>query len=182
MCPCQTQGAALAFSTADTLWSVEEPGLLRRWNALTGQQRGVHFLSDVETAWEFSPDARWLASASDDLSLWEVATGRLHKTWRQASWVTAIPFAREAEATDHELGPTSAGRHRTAQLVHQTIPYLALDDRDLAAAALVRVADQAAPRDQLRLADGIHRAAVGALDPDGLEPSAHRVCSTTRRE
>src|SRR5438445_7074345 len=72
--------SALAFSAGDTLWSVEEPGLLRRWNALTGQQLGVTYLSDIETAWKFSPDGRWLASASDELSLWDVAAGQLHKT------------------------------------------------------------------------------------------------------
>ena len=49
---------ALAFASDDTLWSIEEPGLLRRWNALTGQQLGVTFLSDVETAWEFSSPFR----------------------------------------------------------------------------------------------------------------------------
>lgn len=98
--------SALAFAPGDKLWSVEEPGLLRRWNALTGQQLGVTFLSDVETAWKFSPDVRWLASASDNLSLWEVACGRLHKSLPQPSWVTAIAFSPDSKrlATGHDDG------------------------------------------------------------------------------
>src|SRR5438105_15731232 len=59
---------ALAFASVDTLWSIEEPGLLLRWNALTGQQLRVTFLSDVEAAWQLSSGARWRAAASAALS------------------------------------------------------------------------------------------------------------------
>src|SRR5438477_8744307 len=61
--------AGLAFAPDDTLWSVEETGVLRQW-AADGQPMARHFLSDLETLWGFSPDARWLASASDTLLLW----------------------------------------------------------------------------------------------------------------
>src|SRR5437870_4462653 len=63
---------ALAYATDGTLWSVEEPGILRRW-AADGRLLGRHFLSDLETLWVFSPNAELVASGSDDLVVWEVA-------------------------------------------------------------------------------------------------------------
>src|SRR5207245_7396005 len=65
---------SLIFSADGNLWSIEDPGILRQWNALTGQQLGWTFLSDLEALWVLSGDARVLASASDDLALWEVAS------------------------------------------------------------------------------------------------------------
>ena len=97
---------ALAFSAGDTLWTVEEPGLLRRWDSLSGRRLGESFLSDVETLWQFGDDARLLASGSDELSLWDVNTGHLIQSRPQPSWVTAIGFAAQAKfiATGHDDG------------------------------------------------------------------------------
>lgn len=97
---------ALAFSAGDTLWSVEEPGLLRRWDALSGRRLSETYLSDVETLWQFGDEARLLASGSDELSLWDVNTGHLMLSRPQASWVTAIGFAPQARfiATGHDDG------------------------------------------------------------------------------
>src|SRR5579859_6245642 len=71
---------ALAFTTPEILWSVEEPGVLRQWNVASGQPLGSAFLSDLETLWSFSTDAHVLASANDEVSLWDPATGQLRKT------------------------------------------------------------------------------------------------------
>src|SRR5437870_4128573 len=68
---------ALSFVRDGSLWSVEEPGVLRHWNAAGGQQLEWHPLSDLETLWAFSRDGRFLASASDDLTLWDVASGQV---------------------------------------------------------------------------------------------------------
>src|SRR5438128_10849242 len=73
---------ALTFAPDGTLWSVEEPGLLRHWNPATGQQLGWHSLSDLEMLWCFSHDARVLASASDDLRFWDTSSGLM---------LTAVP-------------------------------------------------------------------------------------------
>ena len=40
---------ALAFTAGDGLWSVEEPGVLRHWDAASGHQVAWHQLSEVET-------------------------------------------------------------------------------------------------------------------------------------
>ena len=45
-------------------------------------------------------------------------------------------------------------------------PMLVRDDRDLALAALIGVADDALAGDDLRALRGIHRSAMRALDPD----------------
>src|SRR5881227_2489369 len=82
--------SALVFESDDTLWSVEDSGFLRKWNAAAGQLLQSAYLSDVETLWTFSGDARLLASASDDLSFWDVREGRLIKSVPQPSWVTAL--------------------------------------------------------------------------------------------
>jgi WD40 repeat protein len=97
---------SLIFSADGNLWSIEDPGILRQWNALTGQQLGWTFLSDLETLWVLSGDARWLASASDDLALWEVASGKMVEALPQPSWVTALAFGPQAQvlATGHDDG------------------------------------------------------------------------------
>jgi WD40 repeat protein len=98
--------AALAFAADGSLWSVEEPGLLRHWNAKTGRPLERHFLSDLETLWVFGGQAQLLASASDDLSLWDVASGTLLGTLEQPSWVTTVAFSPDLTvmATGHDDG------------------------------------------------------------------------------
>src|ERR1051325_5514831 len=78
---------ALAVAAGGSLWSVEEPGVVRHWHAQTGQALSWHSPSELETLWAFSDDARILASASDDLSVWDAASGRLLASLPQESWV-----------------------------------------------------------------------------------------------
>ncbi len=97
---------ALAFSDNHTLWSVDESGVLRRWDATSGQQTAWRFLSDLEMIWTFRDDGRVLASASDEVTLWEVASGQSVVTIPQPSWVTAVAFSGEDDvlATGHDDG------------------------------------------------------------------------------
>src|SRR5438552_9098762 len=71
---------ALAFAPDGNLWSVEDPGVVRRWDPVTGQELAWHSPSDLEDLWAFSPTVRLLASASNDLSLWDAAGGNLLTT------------------------------------------------------------------------------------------------------
>jgi WD40 repeat protein len=100
---------ALAFAADGGLCSVEEPGVLRHWNERTGQQLGHWQLSDLETLWGFSGDGRLLAAASNDLAIWEVASGRVLAALPQPSWVTALAFASNPTivATGHDDGRIS---------------------------------------------------------------------------
>lgn len=97
---------ALAFTADGNVRSVEEPGLLRNWNATTGQPTLKHHLSEVETLWVFSDDGKLLASAADDLSLWDADTGRRVATLAEPSWVTAAAFrpGGGVVATGHDDG------------------------------------------------------------------------------
>jgi WD40 repeat protein len=95
----------LVFATDGTLWSVEEPGVVRGWDAVSGRQRAWHALSDLETLWCFSSDGRVLGSGSAELSLWDVA-GSLLTALPQPSWVTALAFHPDPTflATGHDDG------------------------------------------------------------------------------
>jgi WD40 repeat protein len=87
----------LAFSGDGCLWSLEEPGVLRQWDVLTGKAIKSAFLSDLDTLWAFSDDGLLIASASDEVILWDVATGEMLTLLQQSSWVTAVAL-RSSEA------------------------------------------------------------------------------------
>ncbi|MCI0682409.1 MAG: WD40 repeat domain-containing protein [Gemmataceae bacterium] len=95
----------LCFAPDGSLWSVEEPGVLRHWSP-AGEQLGWQSLSDLETLWCFSGDARVLASASNDLTLWDVSSGQVLTAIAQESWVAALAFHPDPTflATGHDDG------------------------------------------------------------------------------
>jgi WD40 repeat protein len=101
--------AAVAFAADGTLFSIDEAGLLRHWSA-DGKLLARHFLSDLETLWCFSPNAKFLASGNDDLILWDVASGQLVSRIEQPAgpeaWVTAIAFSADGRtvASGHDDG------------------------------------------------------------------------------
>jgi WD40 repeat protein len=112
---------ALAFAPDGTLWSVEESGVVRRWDPATGHELAWHSPSDLEDLWAFSADARFLASASNDLSVWDAASGDLLTSLPQPEWVTALAFAPEKTllATGHDDGTVRFWDAADHQLLHQ---------------------------------------------------------------
>jgi WD40 repeat protein len=96
---------ALAFAADGSLWSVEEPGLLKRWD---GRGRPVEQvqLGDLEVLWAFGPRAELLVSASDDLEVWDVKRRQPIAAVAQTSWVTAVAFhpTRQVIASGHDDG------------------------------------------------------------------------------
>jgi WD40 repeat protein len=104
--PFHTDGdlLALGFAPDGSLWSVEEPGVLRHWDVAGRRQVGFHPLDELATLWAFSGDTRLVAAGSDELSVWETATGKVRASWPQPSWVTAIAFppAGDLLATGHD--------------------------------------------------------------------------------
>src|SRR5947209_4052926 len=71
---------ALGFAPDGTLWSVEDPGVLRHWDPAGSRQLAWHALDDLATLWCFSAECRWAASGSDELSLWDVLGGEDRKS------------------------------------------------------------------------------------------------------
>jgi WD40 repeat protein len=176
---------ALAFAADGTLWTVEDPGLLRRWDVGGRRQVEWHLLSELENLWAFSRDARVLASASDELSLWEVATGQLQAVLPQPSWVTALALRGDAGvvATGHEDGTVclwdAANDERLHELHGHRRPVSALafsaDGTRLASAGedrIVRVWDVATGRECAAL-EG-HNDRIPALV---WHPAGHRLYS-----
>src|ERR1043166_2124111 len=95
---------ALGFAPDGSLWSVEEPGLLRHWNLSTQQQLAWHPLEETAPLGCVSPGARLVAAASDELTVWDVASGQVLAARPQPSWVTAVAFRPDAGllATGHD--------------------------------------------------------------------------------
>jgi WD40 repeat protein len=132
--PFHTDGdlLVLAFAGEGTLWSVEEPGVLRHWDMVRGEQLGWQPLSDGAMLWEFSPDAHLLASATDATTLWDVVSGRRLTRLPSATWVTAMTFRRDGAvlATGHDDGQVIlwdlASRQELARLSGHRRPISAL--------------------------------------------------------
>ena len=110
--------AALAYASDGLLWSIEEAGWLRCWTA-DGRQLRQTLLSDLETLWLFSPDATVLASASDDVSLWDSRDGSQIATIQQLSWVTAVAFSPDKTilVTGHDDGRVRLWNAETQELI-----------------------------------------------------------------
>lgn len=87
---------ALRYTPDGALLSIEEQGVLRRWNPKSGRQLEWFSLSDLENAWAFSRDGKLLASAGDDLTIWDVSSGQALTVVSQNSWVTALDFGRDS--------------------------------------------------------------------------------------
>jgi WD40 repeat protein len=123
---------ALVFADNGQAWSVEEPGVLRQLNPSTGEQRSKTLLSDTDLVWQFSPDACWLASGSDDLTLWDIASGELVFSIGQPAWVDALAFRADGEllAVGGDDGVVRLWNMRSQELLAE------LDEHDTSVSAL----------------------------------------------
>src|SRR4051794_3640440 len=72
---------AVGIASDGVLWSVEEPGLLRQWSLATRRQLSERKLDELATVWTFNWAARLLASASDEVAVWEVSSGEQLAGW-----------------------------------------------------------------------------------------------------
>ncbi|HEX4591948.1 MAG TPA: WD40 repeat domain-containing protein, partial [Gemmataceae bacterium] len=123
---------ALAYAADGTLWSVEEPGVVRQWDG-DGRLLARRTLGETETLWAFGPRAELLVSASDDLVIWDLAKGCEPITLPQASWVTAVAFhpTRRVIATGHDDGSVrlwhlTGDTGTAAEFLHHEQPVSAL--------------------------------------------------------
>lgn len=171
--------AALGYGADGTLWSIEEAGWLRQWTD-TGKQLTQRFLSDLETLWSFSIDAAILASASDDLILWNCADGSQIARIPQLSWVTALAFNPDKTliATGHDDGRVRLWNTDTQKMVAEcrehAEPISALafshDGKRLATAAedrVIQIIDTATQKRVMTLSGHTDRIPALAWHRDG---------------
>src|SRR5262245_14706871 len=128
---------ALAFAEDGILWSVEEPGALRGWNVAARRQIAFHPLDEMGTFWAFNWAARLVAAVSDEVSVYEAASGEQLATWPTASWITAVAFQPGAAtlATGHDDGRVRIWDWQKARLLRE------LEAHDRPASALAFSAD-----------------------------------------
>jgi WD40 repeat protein len=127
--PFHTDGELLAlrFAPDGSLWSVEEPGVLRHWDLGTSQQTGWQELGEPAALWCFSGAAHFVAGGSDELAIWETATGQLRTCWSQPSWVTALAFQPGGLllASGHDDGIVRLWHHAISRLAYELRPPIA---------------------------------------------------------
>ncbi len=123
---------ALAYAADGTLWSVEEPGVLRHWDN-AGKLLAREPLTELETVWEFGPRAELLAAGSDHFAIWDLGTRQHIGTMELPSWVTAIAYhpTRRMIATGHDDGSIRlwtdlTGEADPVELSHHEQPVSAL--------------------------------------------------------
>ena len=106
--PFHTDGEllALGFAADGSLWSIEDPGVLRHWDPVGGKALGWHTLDDLATLWVFAPGCRWAASGSDELSLWDVDRADQAAVFSPPAWVTSLGFSADGRllASGHDDG------------------------------------------------------------------------------
>lgn len=99
---------ALGLTVDGVLYSVEEPGELRSWDLRQRHSTGSVPLEGMAMVWAFNWASRLLASASDEVTVWEAASGRQLSSWPMptAAWVSALAFqpGEAVLATGHEDG------------------------------------------------------------------------------
>jgi WD40 repeat protein len=121
----ESEVAGLIYAADDSLWSIEESGVLRQWSR-EGHLLSRNFLTDLETIWAFSDDATLLAAASDDIVIWDVAGARAKRRMPAATWVTALAFSADGKvlASGHDDGVvrlwnTATGKQLAEWPAHQ---------------------------------------------------------------
>lgn len=106
--PFHTDGGlyALQFAPDGRLWTFEEGGVLRNWDVVDGRQLQWHLLDGLGTLWAFNASAALLAAGSDDLSIYDVASGQILTALPQSSWINALAFHADTSrvATGHDDG------------------------------------------------------------------------------
>jgi WD40 repeat protein len=97
---------ALGFASDGSLWSVEEPAVLRHWNINNRRQIDWVSLDELGTLWTFNQDCSLLAVASDEVGIWRVQDTEQIMGWSLSSWCTALCFqpAGQLLATGHDDG------------------------------------------------------------------------------
>lgn len=112
---------ALRFAPDGSLWSIEEPGVLRHWDLGSRQQSSWHELAAPAAVWCFSSSAHYVAAGSDEVCIWETAGGEPLACWPQPSWVTALAFQSGGLllASGHDDGVVRLWHYASRRLAYE---------------------------------------------------------------
>src|SRR5262249_32598218 len=132
----ESEVLALRYAPDDTLWTIEEAGLLRHW-APDGRLLERELLSDVEDVWAFNFDASRLASGPNEVAVWDTAGARELARANSGCWVTAFAFSPDGQylASGHDDGRIQFWRLPDLQRVAE------LEGHDQSVSALAFSAD-----------------------------------------
>jgi WD40 repeat protein len=102
----QSEVVVLCFAPDDSLWSIEESGILRQWTR-EGRLMTRKFLAELDAIWAFNSDATLIASACDKfINIWDAARARVQRRMPTDSWVMALAFSLDGKllASGHDNG------------------------------------------------------------------------------
>lgn len=87
---------AIGYALTGETLTLEEGGVLRRWDSATGMIVDTHVLSEAETCWSFSHHGRYLVSGSDGISIWNCETGELIGRHDDLFWANTITLSPDS--------------------------------------------------------------------------------------
>ncbi len=112
---------ALGITSEGVLWSIEEPKELRSWDLATRRQLSSRPLDAEATLWAFNWAGRLVASGSDEVTVYECASGDVLASWPADPWVTALAFQPGAAvlATGHDDGSARVWDWGEPKVLHE---------------------------------------------------------------
>src|SRR3954454_10016651 len=112
---------ALGIAADGSLWSVEDPGLLRQWSLATRRQVNQWQLDEDATVWAFNWAGRLLASGRNEGAVCELSSGEQLVGWPADSWVTALAFQPYVPvlASGHDDGVVRVWEWADRKLLHE---------------------------------------------------------------
>jgi tricorn protease-like protein len=102
----ESELVAMGFDSSQNLFTIEEDGVLRKWDINQKKELARLQLDPMVPLWRFSTDAQIAVAATDTLTVYETSSGEVIWEVNTFDWITAlaIPHNKELIVTGHEDG------------------------------------------------------------------------------